>query len=177
MNRRVTSKDKILDEALRIAKKEGVDKLSIRKLASACSIAIGSVYNYYPDKDALVTAVAEAFWNNIFEDQTKLYREGMGFTQFLEQYYIYLYAKMSPYDRSWVRDLQGKIPMEEAMQLFGRILMEDERVNRSIWNIEFQPENFCDYVFTNLMALLQSGEPNCRFFLYLLENLLYEKTV
>ena len=61
MNKRCTTTDKILEQALLIAKKEGIDKLSIRKLASACGIAIGSVYNYYPDKDTLVTAVAENF--------------------------------------------------------------------------------------------------------------------
>ena len=175
MNRRVTSTDKILEVALLIAKKEGVDKLSIRKLASACGIAIGSVYNYYPDKDALVTAVAETFWNNIFSDQDKLYRQGMGFTQFLEWYYSYLYTKMSPYDSSWVKELEGKIPAEKTIQLFMQILRQDKQINNSIWNMEFQPENFCKYVFTNVMALLQSGEPNCRFFIYLLENLLYEK--
>ncbi|MBQ8624951.1 MAG: TetR/AcrR family transcriptional regulator [Agathobacter sp.] len=175
MNKRVTTTDKILEQALLIAKKEGVDKLSIRKLASACGIAIGSVYNYYPDKDTLVTAVAEEFWNNIFADQDKLYRSQMGFTRFLEQYYSYLYAKMAPYDRSWVRDLEGKIPMDETMKLFQKILMDDTRVNPSIWNMEFQPDNFCQYVFKNIMALLQSGERNCRFFIYLLDNLLYEK--
>lgn len=175
MNKRVTSTDKILEQALLIAKKEGVDKLSIRKLSAACGIAIGSVYNYYPDKETLVTAVAEEFWNPIFADQDKLYRTNMSFTRFLEQYYSYLYAKMSPYDRSWVRDLEGKIPMEDTMKLFLRILKEDEQVNHSIWNMEFQPEDFCRYVFKNIMALLQSGEINCRFFIYLLDNLLYEK--
>ena len=50
MNQRVTSTDLILEKALLIAKREGVDKLSIRKLATACGIAVGSVYNYYPDK-------------------------------------------------------------------------------------------------------------------------------
>lgn len=175
MNKRCTTTDKILEQALLIAKKEGIDKLSIRKLASACEIAIGSVYNYYPDKDALVTAVAESFWNNIFSDQEKLYRSNMSFTRFLEQYYSYLYAKMAPYDRSWVRDLEGKIPMQETMGLFLKVLKEDERVSPAIWNMEFQPENFCQYVFKNIMALLQSGETNCRFFIYLLDNLLYEK--
>lgn len=175
MNRRITSTDIILEQALLIAKKEGVDKLSIRKLAAACNIAIGSIYNYYPDKDALVTAVAERFWNHIFEDQDKLYHRGMGFTQFLEWYYSYLNAKMSPYDGSWVRDLEGKIPKQDTVRLLLQILKEDEQVDHSIWNMEFQPENFCEYVFTNLMALLQSGEKNCRFFIYLLENLLYRK--
>lgn len=176
MNKRVTSSDKILEAALTIAKQEGVDKLSIRKLSSACGIAIGSVYNYYPDKETLVTAVAENFWQSIFEDQEKLYHMDMGFLRFLEQYYSYLYAKLAPYDTSWVRDLQGKIPMDETMKLFHQILLEDRRVNPSIWNMEFQPDDFCRYVFTNIMALLQSGEKNCRFFLYLLENLLYQKS-
>jgi len=173
MNRRVTSTDKILEQAMLIAKKEGVDKLSVRKLASACGIAIGSVYNYYPDKDTLVAAMAEDFWNVIFADQDKLYHNEMGFTRFLEQYYSYLYGKMMPYDSSWVREMEGKIPMEKTMQLFLEVLHADRRVNPSIWNMEFQPEDFCRYVFTNVMALLQSGETNCRFFLYLLENLLY----
>ena len=175
MNKRVTSSEVILEKALLIAKKEGVDKLSIRKLAAACDIAVGSVYNYYPDKDALVTAVAEVFWNRIFSDQDRLYRHGMGFTQFLEWYYSYLYAKMSPYDSSWVRELEGKIPMEHTIELFMQILRDDKKINNSIWNMEFQPENFCKYVFRNIMALLQSGEANCRFIIYLLENLLYEK--
>ena len=76
MNHRVTSTDLILEKALLIAKREGVDKLSIRKLATACGIAVGSVYNYYPDKEALVTAMAEVFWNNIFSDQERLYHHG-----------------------------------------------------------------------------------------------------
>ena len=173
MNRRVSSRDKILEKAMQIAKKEGVDKLSIRKLSSACGIAIGSVYNYYPDKDALVLAMAEEFWNTIFADQDKLYRSGIGFVHFLEQYYSYLYGKMAPYDNSWVRELEEKIPREKTIALLMQILREDTKVNPSIWNMQFQKEDFCHYVFTNIMALLQSGESNCRFFLYLLENLLY----
>ena len=164
-----------LEKALLIAKREGVDKLSIRKIATSCGIAVGSVYNYYPDKDALVTAVAESFWNRIFEDQEKLYQPNIRFTRFLQQYYSYLYAKMSPYDRSWVHDLEEKIPMQETMRLFEKIVKEDEGINPSIWNMEFSPESFCQYVFKNIMALLQSGETNCRFFIYLLDNLLYEK--
>lgn len=175
MNKRVTSTDIILEKALLIAKKEGVDKLSIRKLATACGIAVGSVYNYYPDKDALITALADTFWKNIFSDQNRLYHHGMGFTQFLEWYYSYIFAKMTPYDSSWVKELEGKIPKESTIALFMEILKEDTKVNNAIWNMEFQQEAFCEYVFTNVMALLQSGEANCRFFIYLLENLLYKE--
>lgn len=175
MKKRCTTTGKILETALEIAKKEGVDKLNIRKIAADCGIAVGSVYNYYPNKDALMSAVAEAFWNDIFSEQEQLYRLHSGFTGFLEQYYGYLYARLSSYDRSWLRELKEKIPMEEPIELLQKILSEDENVNPSIWNMEFQQENFCRYVFQNILALLQSGETNCRFFIYLLDNLLYEK--
>lgn len=174
MNRRITSQEKILETALEIAKRDGVDKLSIRKLASACNIAIGSIYNYFPDKEALITAMAEEFWNVIFEDQDKLYRSEMGFTVFLEQYYGFLYVKMSPFDGSWVKEMDGKIPKKAAIALLHKALIEDRKVNGSIWNMEFHPDSFCEYVFTNIMALLQSGEYNCRFLIFLLENLLYK---
>ena len=174
MKPRVTSQEKILEQAMEIAKKEGVDNLSVRKLSAACGIAIGSVYNYFPNMDALMTAMADAFWNGIFKDQTKVYRSGMGFTFFLEQYYNFLYVKMAPYDGSWIKEMDGKIPKEEAIRLLQQALMEDRRVNGSIWNMEFHPKSFCEYVFTNLMALLQSGEGNPRFFIFLLENLLYK---
>jgi hypothetical protein len=75
-------------------------------------------------------------------------------------------------ERPWEKHRAGYITL--SPELLMQILKEDDKVNNSIWNMDFQPENFCQYVFTNIMALLQSGEANCRFFIYLLENLLYE---
>jgi hypothetical protein len=54
------------------------------------------------------------------------------------------------------------------------VLDKDRRVRGSIWNLELNEDAFCSYVMTNLMALLQAGENNCRFFLFLLEHLLYD---
>lgn len=174
MNHRVTTKEQILEQAMAIAVREGVDSVSIRKLASACGIAIGSVYNYYPNKEALITAVSEQFWNGILLDQEKLYRNGMGFTIFLEQYYSYLYGKLARYDKSWLAQMNGSAPEKNAIRLLRRVLAEDGRVNGSIWNMELNEDTFCEYVLINLMALLRAGENNCRFFIFLLEHLLYD---
>ena len=73
MKQRVTTQEEILEHALKIAIEEGVDKVSIRKLATSCGIAVGSMYNYYKDKDALMTAVSEHFWGNILKDQEQLF--------------------------------------------------------------------------------------------------------
>ena len=61
-----------------IALNEGIDKISIRKVAGVCNIAIGSIYNYFPNKEALTLAITEQFWAKVLENQDKIYRRGMG---------------------------------------------------------------------------------------------------
>ena len=131
------------------------------------------MYNYYPDKQTLINAVSQDFWSTLIKDQDRLYREGMGFTFFLDQYYMFLYAKLSDYDRSWLKEMdQGT--KNQTVLLFKSVLDNDDRVNRSIWNMELNQDIFCNYVLTNIIALLRAGENDCRFFVFLLEHLLYD---
>lgn len=175
MRQKVTSREKILDAAMEIAIREGVDHVSIRKLARSCGIGLGSMYNYYPGKEALIRAVSETFWNRILRDQDKLYRYGMGFTMFLEQYYGFLYGRLAQYDTSWLTQInQDSVQRKNAIGLLKEVLEQDKSVNPAIWNMELNQDAFVEYVFVNLMALLQAGENNCRFFLFLLEHLLYD---
>lgn len=172
MKPHVTTREKILEQALQIAQKEGVDKVSIRKLANACGIAIGSVYNYYSNKQELIEAVSKHFWSNLLKDQNLIYRKHMGFTLFLQQYYAFIYGKLSDYDTSWLTSMDEGMK-REALALFKSVLLQDDRVNPRIWNMELNQDFFCDYVFDNIIALLQSKKDNCRFYIYLLEHLLY----
>ncbi len=174
MNHRVTTKEQILEQAMQIALQEGINAVSIRKLASSCNIAIGSVYNYYADKEELIHEVSQQFWHTILLDQEKVYRKGMGFTVFLEQYYNYLFGKLARYDKSWISGMGQTKSKQIATQLLHHVLKNDFQVNASIWNMELNEDAFCEYVLTNLMALLQAGENNCRFFIFLLEHLLYD---
>ena len=173
MKQSVTTKEEILEHALNIAIEEGVDKVSIRKLAASLNIAVGSMYNYYKDKEALMTAVSEHFWNNILKDQEQLFRPGMGFTMFLEQYYGFLYGRLYRHDISWLSAMD-ETTKDQALGLFMRVLEADERVIGSIWNMELNQKAFFEYVLNNIMALIRTGESNCRFFIFLLDHLLYD---
>lgn len=173
MNHRVTSKDQILDVAADIALKDGIDSLSVRKVATACGIAVGSVYNYCKNKEELTRAVMERFWDRVLKDQDKLFFKGISFTDFLERYYALIYGRLSDYDDSWVAAMSVEYPSEKIIPFMLSVLEEDNRVDRSIWNMELTEEIFCDNVFVNLLALLRSGESGCRFYIFLLEHLLY----
>lgn len=61
-NRPVISKDQILDAAYEIATTQGLGALSIRAVATACGVAVGTVYNSYPTKSDLVNDVVGRFW-------------------------------------------------------------------------------------------------------------------
>ena len=56
------NRDTILDAAYHQAKREGIASLSIRGIAAECGVAVGSIYNHFPDKASLVTEVIARFW-------------------------------------------------------------------------------------------------------------------
>lgn len=49
----------ILTAAARILKKDGFDKASTNRIAEAAGVSIGSLYQYFPSKEALVAALSD----------------------------------------------------------------------------------------------------------------------
>lgn len=65
-NRPVIQKEQILEAAYRIATTQGLGALSIRAVAAACGVAVGTVYHSYPTKSDLVNDVVGLFWQRAF---------------------------------------------------------------------------------------------------------------
>ncbi len=57
----------IIDGALRIIEKEGIERLNIRRLSAELGIAASTIYNYYENKEAIVGAAAMVMWNRTLE--------------------------------------------------------------------------------------------------------------
>lgn len=55
----VLSRDRILDAALRLVDRDGLDGLSMRKLAGELGVDPMSIYHHIPNKDALLRALVE----------------------------------------------------------------------------------------------------------------------
>lgn len=55
----------ILKAARGIIEKEGVEKISIRRLAQEIGYSPGSIYQYFKDKEAIVTTVIETGYKNL----------------------------------------------------------------------------------------------------------------
>ena len=55
-------KETILNEAKVIILAKGYSKLSMREVAKASGIAVGTIYNYFPTKDTLMSELMYRYW-------------------------------------------------------------------------------------------------------------------
>ncbi|MEI3425491.1 MAG: TetR/AcrR family transcriptional regulator [Christensenellales bacterium] len=66
MNTIVTSRAEILKASRELIRQEGWSAISIRSVAAACGVSVGSIYNYFDSKTELVSATVESLWEEIF---------------------------------------------------------------------------------------------------------------
>ena len=66
MNTIVTSKEAILEVSRQMIREQGAAEISIRSVAAACGVSVGSIYNYFDSKNDLITAAVESVWSEIF---------------------------------------------------------------------------------------------------------------
>jgi AcrR family transcriptional regulator len=59
--------DALVEATARILVKEGFDKASTNRIADVAGVSVGSLYQYFPSKEALVAAVAERHQQEIMQ--------------------------------------------------------------------------------------------------------------
>ena len=59
---------RLKEEARRQIRESGYSAMTIRSVAAACGVGVGTVYNYYPSKEALAAAVILEDWNACYTD-------------------------------------------------------------------------------------------------------------
>ena len=58
----------ILDAALPLFAAKGFDATAVPQIAAAAGVAVGTIYRYFPTKEALDAALAAA-WAALFDDE------------------------------------------------------------------------------------------------------------
>ncbi|MEV4898311.1 TetR family transcriptional regulator [Nonomuraea sp. NPDC055795] len=59
------SKKRIVTAAIGLIEREGADAISMRRIAADLGVGVMSLYNHVPNKDALLSEVAEAVLSEI----------------------------------------------------------------------------------------------------------------
>lgn len=66
MNRAVTSKEEILGASRELIRRQGWSAVSVRSVASACGVSVGTIYNHFGSKEELVGETVESVWREVF---------------------------------------------------------------------------------------------------------------
>ena len=59
--------ERLAEEALRQIEESGFASMTIRSVAKGCGVGVGTVYNYFPSKDALLAAFLLADWKDCLQ--------------------------------------------------------------------------------------------------------------
>lgn len=166
MNNVVTSKEEILKTSRQLIQRQGWSAVSIRSVAAACGVSVGSIYNYFDSKAALVGATVESVWCEIFHRP----RDGAAF-QDTRACITWIYERMEygckqypgfftlhsvgfmQEDRS-----DGKRRMQQAWQhILERlcsVMKRDTRVRPDAFNEQFTAEKFAGVLFSLMLSAL-----------------------
>lgn len=162
-NRPVASRDDILDAAYDLAVSQGLGALSIRAVATACGVAVGTVYNSYPTKADLVNDVVGRFWREAFADRMGA-AEGAAaetdFIAFCERLSREMAAALETFRADFLADLSAlgaydlNLARHREAESFAHIrrglravLERDPAIDRARLTGPLAPEPLCDLVW------------------------------
>ncbi|WP_420590579.1 TetR/AcrR family transcriptional regulator [Bacterioplanoides sp.] len=129
--------EKILKATREVLLKDGVDGLSTRKIAAQAGISTGSLYQYFPNKLAVVKAIYSACLEDVISDLEVLVDiPPMSIGEFMETldtrldrfYTPEKYSESSP-DRAF------ELELFKAMNIFKELREIDEQHERNVVNV------------------------------------------
>ena len=166
MNTVVTSKEEILKTSRELIRQQGWSAVSIRSVAAACGVSVGSIYNYFDSKAALVGATIESVWREIFhrpEDEPVF--------QDTQACIVWVYEKMeygckqypgffTLHSLGFMQEDKsaGRRRMQQTWQhiLSGMcsVLERDPKILPDAFTGEFTAEKFADVLFSLILSAL-----------------------
>jgi len=185
MNTVVTSREDILKTSRELIRRQGWSAVNIRSVAAACGVSVGSIYNYFDSKSALVSATVESVWHEIFprpEDDTVFHDTRAYITWVYEQ--MEHGCRQYPgfftlHSLSFMQEEKsdGKKRMKQTWQhiLDGlcAVLKRDERIRADAFTEQFTVERFADVLFSLMLSALLRQEYNLEAVLEIVRRTLY----
>ena len=186
LNTVITSKEAIMQVCRRIVAEKGMNALNMRLVADQCGIALGTLYNYFADKDALVLAAVESIWRDIFHAgpphetapsfpgyvaalYERIQKGAEAYPGFLTGHSISIAASKRGEAKS---GMEHTFAHMKAGML--EVLRADQSVRENTFTASFSQEKFVDFVLDSMLVLLVQGQPDCAVLLEVIRRVIYE---
>lgn len=184
MNKQITSKEQILAAGKQVLLHQGSQAFSIRTVAAECTISIGTIYNYFPSKAALLSAVVQSIWLDIFRPINTTHFAS--FTDCVQCVFQAVQAAEQRYPGfttlhkmhfSDSEKHEGRASMRESHQMIQNILVRalqnDAKIRPHAFDAPLTMETFSGYVIILMTHLLMQKKHNCSALLVLIKQSIY----
>ena len=185
MNKTVTSKEEILKTSRKLIREQGCAAVNIRSVATACGVSVGSIYNYFDSKAALVGAAVESIWFEIFHrpDDAAVFQDTIACITWMYERMEYG-CKQYPgfftlHSLGFMQEdkSDGKRRMQQTWQhiLDGLsfVLKMDSKVRKDAFNEQFTVEKFADVLFSFMLSALFRQECDVEAVLGIIRRTIY----
>lgn len=185
MKTNYSSREEIFTKAKEIVYREGVTKLSMRKLASECYLALGTLYHYFNSKEDLVVYIIEDFWKNHFKTCYQA-NEQLGFEEVFKRFYDVAYNAYGEFERffSNVKVVGAKsllIKGKEKEQKFilklrdflCEVALKDPNVKHEVFDEDFTLEEFVTMLLDIVILSLDNHKDIKNYILSLITKTIY----
>lgn len=186
MNKNVTTQAELLANAQEILENEGLESLSIRRLAKESHVSVGTIYNYFPNKSALFLELIKNFWQKVFKQSKYEQKSDESFALYIHHVYTDLAFGFKGFTSDYLKEMaylnadekQKGREMEELFwkqmkQMFLNVLESDENVNETTWTATFTKAVFVNFVFESIMSMLRSQKESCEALIEVINRIIY----
>lgn len=183
-----TTRNDLVEAAGGFARQHGLAALNMRALARGQGVSVGTLYNYFPDKAALVAAVIERFWERVAfaggAQSCMNYRAGERLVDFCRRTERTLAVAVAEFRTNWLGELGSLDPRsrqrgrEVEQRHFGHICANLEKVALNDADIDqaalarIGAKRLSTLIWRGMLDGLRRNEPNEALFT-LLELALY----
>lgn len=185
MNTSVTSKESILETCRKLVSDKGLSFLTMRAVAKACDVGLGSLYYYFPSKNDLLIATIESVWEDVFRFEEVNINE-LPFPEFIERCFKHIQLGMQRYPNfltihSISFSVKSQYKAQDTMERFLAQIKEkmlsslhaDERINKNTFTSEYSENDFVNFVLSNMICLLVLKKSDCHLLLQVIRRVIY----
>lgn len=149
-------REKILKEAKIELKKNGYKKLSMRELAKSCNIGLGTLYNYFKNKNEILKCIIREDWDYVIDELKEVNLLNIGFDEKIK----FIYDKLNCYMLKYI-DIFIEFSNEERDIIFKQLyLITDDMIlfykrNKTI-NSSLDERTLSKFLITNILTIIKT---------------------
>lgn len=185
MNLAITSQETILSTCRQLITSKGFEAVNMRAVAAACGVSVGSVYNYFPSKGDLLSAVVESVWHDIFH----MSGEATSFSSFPDcvqwvfdsichgceeypEFFTLHSVGFAATEKEKGRAVMNRYFLHIHQSLL-HVLERDPKVLPGTFQGKLSQETFVDMVFSLMTTHLLKGKKECSALIEMISLCLY----